>query len=325
MKLVRIVSNDIDEEFIKQRTPSKSQTWGNCKFTAEPISDCDFCIFLNNNNTETVNVTCPPENIWMFVQEPYQKGLNDWVKERHQYFNKVFTHLHEASSRKYISSQTCLPWHIGKTYDELIAEHAPPKKDKLLSSIIGSSVYLPGHKKRYNFIQKVKKSDISLDLFGKGIKPINDKLQALENYMFSFAIENNSNPDMWTEKLADCLLSWTLPVYYGCTNLEKYFPVGSFLQIDINYPISTIEELNSKLSHDFWETSIDAIREARELLLNKYQLFPFLAEKIEMYKPSSHPQKIIIPPYRRSSKAKFERFIYKLTTSCKKRVMKIKW
>lgn len=325
MKKVRVVGNYFDKNFITRATPKGSKIWEDCEFTTEPISKCDYCIFLNNNNTEDVKIECPPENIWMLVQEPYQQGLNDWVKERHQYFGKVFTHLPIANSSKYIRSQTCLPWHIGRTYDELVAEKNAPNKDKLLSAIVGSSVFLPGHRKRYEFIQKIKKLDFELDLFGKGIKSIQDKLEGLEKYMFSFAIENNSNPDMWTEKLADCFLSWTMPIYYGCTNLDKYFPKESFIHVDINSPQASLKTLKEKLSQDFWETSLASIQEARELVLNKYQLFPFLADKTMGYHDELPPQKILIPPYKRSPKARISRFFYKAKSSIKKRSVKIKW
>jgi len=325
VQTIRIVGKYFEEDFISRATPKGSKIWKDCEFTTDPISKCDYCIFLNNNNTVDVQVECPPENIWMLVQEPYQRGLNDWVKERHQYFGKVFTHLPMANSSKYIPSQTCLPWHIGRTYDELVLEKHPPNKDKLLSAIIGGSVFLPGHKLRQNFIKKVLDSDLPLELFGKNIRPLEDKTQGLEQYFFSFAIENNSNPDMWTEKLADCFLSWTMPIYYGCTNLTKYFPPKSFIQIDINSPETTIKELKTKLTHEFWESAIDSIREARQLVLNKYQLFPFLVEQFEKHHQSGARIRTHIPSYKRSSIAKVNRLKYKIASSLQKRFSKPTW
>ena len=325
MKTVRIVGKYFDQDLISRATPKGSKIWKDCEFTTDPISKCDYCIFLNNNNTEDVQVECPPENIWMLVQEPYQKGLTDWVIERHNYFSKVFTHLPVDQSTKYIRSQTCLPWHIGKTYDQLFKTDVSPKKDKLLSAIVGGAVFLPGHKLRQNFIKKVLDSDFPLELFGKNIRPLEDKTQGLEQYFFSFAIENNSNPDMWTEKLADCFLSWTMPIYYGCTNLTKYFPPKSFIQIDINSPETAIKELKTKLTHEFWESALDSIREARELVLNKYQLFPFLVEQFEKHHQSSVRIRTHIPPYKRSSIAKVNRLRYKIASSLQKRFSKPAW
>ena len=130
---------------------------------------------------------------------------------------------------------------------------------------------------------------------------------------------------MWTEKLADCFLSWTMPVYYGCTNLTKYFPPESFIQIDINSPDAAIQELKTKLTYEFWESAFDSIREARELVLNKYQLFPFLVEQFEMQTGNSDARIIKIPPFKRSLKSTLNRLWYKTGSSLRKRFSKPTW
>ena len=130
---------------------------------------------------------------------------------------------------------------------------------------------------------------------------------------------------MWTEKLADCFLSWTMPIYYGCSNLTKYFPPKSFIQIDINSPESTIQKLKTKLTQEFWESSLDSIREARELVLNKYQLFPFLVEQFEMQTGNSDARIIKIPPFKRSLKSTLNRLWYKTGSSLRKRFSKPTW
>lgn len=130
---------------------------------------------------------------------------------------------------------------------------------------------------------------------------------------------------MWTEKLADCYLSWTMPVYYGCTNLDKYFPKESFIQIDINSPEASLENLREKLSRSFWESSLASIQEARELVLNKYQLFPFLVKRIAEHRVNQDPQQILIPAYKRSVKAKLSRFVLKILSIFNKYFRKVRW
>jgi hypothetical protein len=325
LKKVRIVSNDMDNEYIAKSTPGGSGIFGNLEFTANPIEECEYCIFLNNNNKTPIEVRCPAENIWLFIQEPYHPGLTDWVVERHEPFQRIYTHIPQKDDSKYVNTQTCLPWHVGKSYDELTAESSPPPKEKMLSAIIGGAMDLPGHRNRYDFIQKVLNTDLPLDLFGKKIKPVNDKLEALESYMFSLAIENNSNPDMWTEKLADCFLSWTIPIYFGCTNLDKYFPEGSFVQIDINSPNKSIDSIREILASGFWQSRISLLQEARTLVLEKYQFFPFVHSQVEIQEPSSSPEPVLIPAYQRSIKAKMSRGRYKFVASCRKRFSKKKW
>jgi len=103
----------------------------------------------------------------------------------------------------------------------------------------------------------------------------------LEKYKYTLAIENYSGNDYWTEKIADAYLSYCMPIYYGCENITDYFPEKSLLQIDIENPKEAIRIIESAIDDKLWEKNIDEIKIARELVLNKYQLFPFINNLIE--------------------------------------------
>lgn len=50
---------------------------------------------------------------------------------------------------------------------------------------------------------------------------------SLFDYQYSFAIENSRENNYFTEKLIDCFYTKTIPIYWGCLNLEKFFnPFG---------------------------------------------------------------------------------------------------
>ena len=116
-----------------------------------------------------------------------------------------------------------------------------------------------------------------------------------------------------------------MPIYYGCTNLDKYFPKESFIQIDINSPENSLENIKEKLSRDFWESSLGSIQKSRELVLSKYQLFPFLVKRIAEYPVNQDPQQILIPAYKRSVKAKLSRFVLKILSIFDKYFRKVRW
>jgi hypothetical protein len=61
-----------------------------------------------------------------------------------------------------------------------------------------------------------------------------------------------------------------MPLYWGSTNLQEYLPENSFRYVDINGPGKDILEISKS---SFREDNIEAIGEARQLLLNKYQIF----------------------------------------------------
>jgi hypothetical protein len=302
MMLVRIVK-DWDWPDLKRQTPGGTGVWDGIQFTLDDVEECDYLIMLNNRMNKTTKAMCPEDNIWVIMQEPYEKGFMDWVIEGHEHFAKVLTHHPLSKDPKYISSQPALPWHVNRTFDQLIS--CPiPQKTRGLSGIVGDAMDLPGHINRWKFIESLKMSGVPIDLFGKGTNFLEEKWDGLAPYRYSLALENNSGPDLWTEKLADCFLTWTLPFYYGCTNLEDYFPEGSFVRIDITKPEESINKIRSFIAADEWKKHISALNEARNLVLHRYQLFPYLSRLISLEEDLKKEKKVmILPPYRRSAKA----------------------
>jgi hypothetical protein len=104
-------------------------------------------------------------------------------------------------------------------------------KTKLVSAVVSTKAFLPGHVKRLHFINSIKDR---IDLFGRGTgKEIPSKLDALADYMFSVAIENISCDDNYfTEKLVDCFLTGTIPIYHGCVNIGEHFDSRGILYFE---------------------------------------------------------------------------------------------
>ncbi|HFQ80597.1 MAG TPA: hypothetical protein ENK33_04390 [Desulfobacterales bacterium] len=310
MQLVRIIKNWTEPD-IRRQTPGGLGIWGNIRFTEESVKECDYLLFLNNLIKTEVKAICPATNIWAVMQEPYLKGHSDWLLEKHDFFAKVFTH-HPPPGHKYITSHPALPWYINKTYDQLISM-PETFKTKKLSWVVGNANDLPGHAKRYALLEAIQTDKtLDIDLFGRAIQPIDDKWDALAPYQYSLAIENSSSPDYWTEKVADCFLARAIPIYHGCLNLSDYFPPESFIWIDIDNPKACVEKIKGIISRDDLQKRLPALEEARELVLNNYQLFPFIADKIAADTQPKNKSLITIPPYRRSLKAAVNHRLYKL-------------
>ena len=108
--------------------------------------------------------------------------------------------------------------------------------------------------------------------FSGSLTPENKK-QAYKNYHYSLVFENSSHVNYFSEKINDCFLEWSMPIYWGCKNIEKYFPEDSLIKIekdDILHPDEIVSKL--KALNKPSKKTLDAIRESRDLLLNKYNL-----------------------------------------------------
>ena len=106
------------------------------------------------------------------------------------------------------------------------------------------------------------------------------------NAKFNIACENQIMTNMFTEKLLDCFKTYTVPIYYGCTNIEKYFNPKGIIQfnsieqlehiLDNLHPEQYDEMLpylkeNYQLGKEYWEKNVyqrvEDIVEARTTLL----------------------------------------------------------
>jgi hypothetical protein len=61
--------------------------------------------------------------------------------------------------------------------------------------------------------------------------PPSAKLLLFET-MFHLAIENIIQKDYFSEKLLDCFLTRTIPIYWGCPNISSYFDVSGIFIVD---------------------------------------------------------------------------------------------
>lgn len=298
-----------------RQTPGISGCWEGIHFTYDPVTECDAVIVLNRV-PEPAPVRCSPENVWVLMQEPYVRGVFDWIVKGHDQYAHVFTH-HPVGwfcKGKYIRCQSALPWHVNKSYDQL-KKLTIQDKQKHISWITSNLTSFPGHKVRMDFLAFLQSRNFPIDLYGKGINFIEDKWDGLAPYRYSLAIENSSGPDYWTEKIADCFLSWTVPIYYGCTNLEDYFPAGSFIRIDINRPEAALETITATLASDNWESRLPALEEARSLVLERHQFFPQMQNIIERYYKNLPKKNLVLQPYRerQSHLRKIRNYLSRLT------------
>jgi Glycosyltransferase family 10 (fucosyltransferase) C-term len=309
--IVKIVQDSEGPDLMRQ-TPAGKGVWDGIHFTYDQVAECDFMIVLRSQMRNPISVACPQENVWAIVQDPYFPGFNDWLVEGYEQFSRIYTQVTHHADDKYIQSQPALPWYVNRSYEELQVM-PPPKKKKSLSWILGNQMEIPGHFKRLVFLDHIKKrGNFTVDLFGRVNQYIADKAEGLIPYKYSLAVENSCCPDYWTEKIADCFLCWTVPIYYGCTNLEEYFPADAFIRVDITRPQEALARIKEVMDHDDWEKRLPALKEARHLLLDKHQFFPYFSNLIRKEGGNKRlKMKIEIPVYERSLRSRIHRLAYK--------------
>jgi hypothetical protein len=69
------------------------------------------------------------------------------------------------------------------------------------------------------------------------------KVPLFEKFQFSFVIENSRQQNYFTEKLIDCLITKTIPIYYGCPNIGDFFDIRGWIILEND----SVEEAFAKI------------------------------------------------------------------------------
>lgn len=274
MKIVKLTFN-YDWPIFRQ-TPNFSQIWGDYKFVIDDnLKECDFWIVFSDYKLKEETVKCNPKNVIFIPGECYSVSPKFAQKFLDQ-FGLIITVQRELKHKNIIFSHNANPWFIGKSFDELNSL-VTPEKSKLISVISSDKEITVGHKKRREFVQRLKLYfGEKIDVFGRGIYDFEDKWDVLANYKYSIAIENDFCEDWVTEKFFDCLYAHTLPLYYGCPNLESIVDKGSFIRIDIDDFEVSVKIIEEAIKNDEFEKRIEIIRNESKKSLCRDNFFPFM-------------------------------------------------
>jgi hypothetical protein len=167
-------------------------------------------------------------------------------------FIKVFTHDAELAKISDIFQLTQTGGRSRMEFGDIYP------KTKLVSMIASNKVMCEEHVFRQNVIKKYKGK---CDHFGRGFNEIADKKDGLKDYCFSFALENGTYPNMYSEKITDCFMTGTIPIYYGIDNIGDYFNTDGIIRLTDDFKVED-------LSFDLYHSKLDAIKDNFERGLN---------------------------------------------------------
>lgn len=260
------LSNKNMTDWYKKQTPNESGIWDDLVCTYNK-NEADF-IVMQDVTSENINRS---KTIFLGKEPNYIA--------RHDCPN-CFRSMHHEKGNSWMP-QT---WWVNLTYDEL-KNGKSPNKTKNLSVVSSRKTQSNGHKKRMKIINGLaNKYPNDIDIWGSitngrqnqgpyrtGLPP-RDKKDGLLPYRYHFVCENGSTPYYFSEKIVDPLLCWSMPIYWGCKNIHKFLPEGSYININVDDP-NAVDKIIDISKSDIREQNIDKIKEARELILDKYNIW----------------------------------------------------
>lgn len=110
-------------------------------------------------------------------------------------------------------------------------------KTKLCSMVTSNKRMCPGHDFRLGWMKKLQDH---VDLYGRGFNDFKYKEDALADYLFSVTIENDSYETYWTEKILDCFVCGTIPIYHGAPDIGDYFNMDGVILLTDDFDIKSL-------------------------------------------------------------------------------------
>ena len=192
---------------------------------------------------------------WLCESKTIHRDLYLWCENNIEYlkanFKCVFTHDLELAQKSDIFKLTQCS---GKSFIDLKDGHIY-KKSKLISMIASNKIMCSEHLYRQ---QMINKYNSQCDHFGRGFKELANILDGLKDYCFSFVFENATYSNMFSEKITNCFMCGTIPIYYGMSNIGEFFNPDGIIMFNDNFDINN-------LSFDFYKSKFNAIIDNFEL------------------------------------------------------------
>lgn len=235
-------------------------------------------------------LACCVDNTLFITTEPSS------IKNYGRNYLRQFGHVLSVQAREIIDHpnqifQTPpLRWYYGRplgddetefTSVDTLSSMQNPSRIERVSTVCSHKTMTPTLMQRFEFTRDLKKRlGKELEWFGRGVRPIKNKAEAMDAYCYHIAIENHIEDHHWTEKIADCFLSFSLPFYYGPKNISDYFPEESYIAINIFDVEESAKIITSALADKSYHDRLPAIFEARKRVLERYNLMQTISDLV---------------------------------------------
>jgi hypothetical protein len=180
-------------------------------------------VFVSDNFLTRVNNVHDKKYALLMEPPSISPGIYRYIESNNKSFEKVLTYekslIDKGENYEFYPHGGC--WIAPE--DQKIYH-----KTKNVSIIASSKNWTEGHKLRHDIISKAR----NIDVYGRGYNPVKYKKEALQDYRFSIVIENCRKDYYFTEKLIDCFMTGTIPIYWGCPSIGKFFDTNGMIIVE---------------------------------------------------------------------------------------------
>ena len=254
---------------------------GTHEFVYDPAcEDYDWLVVFDEMPVEREVLRCPRERTILCTWEPVS------IKSYSRTYTRQFGHL---LTNRPPEAERHPHYHLGRGYFPMFVKSVPASSEAILAgkkavvSAVCSAKRMrhTKHEARFELMRRLAADIPGFDWYGRGIRPLVAKEEALLPYRYHVAVENHIAPGHWTEKLSDSILCECLTFYAGDPDVGKVLPPESLIPIPIDDPETATRIIRSAIGRDEYEHRRPAILEAKRLIVTRYN---FWAQVIELVK-----------------------------------------
>ena len=212
----------------------------------------------------------PSENVirFVFLLEPPEivnlsnqaiVGLNNGT------YHHLLTHNQELID---LSPKAHL-FEFGTTW---IRNYEFPDKEFSISTLIGGKLMANGHYLRQEVLTNMNRIMGPKNFYVSGnfppkidvsnLKVLGDNKIPLFDSQFHICIENTKRLNWFTEKLIDCMITKTIPIYWGCPNIGNWFNLDGMIMVN---NLEDIINVCNSLNENTYNEKLNAINENYEI------------------------------------------------------------
>lgn len=243
-------------------------------------------LFLNDAALNPACFRYPRQRRVALLLESPIRGIFAQPELLERRYRHVFTYHRKLLER----GRPYIPFYYGVSWVGAACASQKFPKTRLLSfvgSILHADVH--GYSLRKAVAQRLSEAGLA-DCYGRGIRDINEKAAGLADYCFSVAMENFQQDYYFTEKLVDCFLMETVPVYWGCPGIGKIFDERGILRFET---LDDLMRIVGGLSVDQYQEMLPFVLRNKQILIDNgwtgynalyTQLAEQLASRIDIHR-----------------------------------------
>ena len=240
--------------------------------------DIDFSLFLETipetqDELSSINI--------ISIHEPNEYfGKHDWIIQNKNLFDVILTWNDKILN----TCENAIYLPFGHTWfkpDQYKKNH---KKEFKVAHLRGNLLKSYGHQIRWEILDR--KDEIKIptkffDVYGDrhNIERARiDKEEVFGDSMFGVAIENFSHRGFFTEKILDCFLLKTIPIYWGCSNIHDFFNKDGIIKFE---EADEFIYITNNLNENYYHSKKDIIEENYQKALQYVNYEQNIIDKIK--------------------------------------------